>query len=220
MTGGRVQVGEQVGSTSSTLLLRVQARAPDAWDRLVHLYGPLVYHWCRQAGLQDADAADVGQEVFRAVLGAVADFHHDRTGDSFRGWLRTITRNKVRDLARRRAKDPASGAGGSAALTRLLDVPDAPAGASDPGPDPEEQRLLHRRAVEMILADCKPETRAAFLAVVVDRRDPRAVAEELGMSLNAVYLAKSRVLRRLREEFAGLLDLGDGGTLAAPPGGT
>src|SRR2546425_622239 len=88
-------------STSSSLLERVKARDADGWRRLVRLYSPMVFDWCRQRGLQSEDAADVLQEVFQAVFQHVADFRRDRPGDSFRGWLWTITQNKLHDHFRR-----------------------------------------------------------------------------------------------------------------------
>src|SRR5262249_10217905 len=151
-------------------------------------------------GLQAADAEDVGQEVFRAVSRSVKDFHHDQEGGTFRGWLRAITRNKVRDL-RRRDRPEAHGAGASSAQARLQGRPqeDPP---SDCAPtDSEERLLVLRRAVELVLADCEERTRQAFWRAVVEGRPVAEVAEELGMTKNAVYGAKFRVLGRLKQEF-------------------
>ena len=89
-------------SVSSTLLDQLRSGRPEAWERLVRLYGPVVHRWCRRSGLNADDAADVLQEVLAAVLLHVADFHRDKPQDSFGGWLATITRNKVRDHYRRR----------------------------------------------------------------------------------------------------------------------
>src|SRR5947199_10678979 len=111
-------------ATSRSLLQRARAADAGAWDRLVALYGPLVLHWCRRWGLREEDAADVFQEVFQAVAAHLAAFRRDRSGDTFRGWLRAITRNKVNDLFRRREREPA-GAGGSEARARLAQVPEA-----------------------------------------------------------------------------------------------
>lgn len=198
MTDNHVPDGERSESTSPTLLDRVRARDATAWCSLVRMYSPLIYHWCRRSGLQPSDAADVGQEVFRSVFSAVGRFH--RTGDgSFRGWLRAITRNKVRDFARDRTKNP--GGGDAAGLLAAVPAPDP-----DDTPDPEEERILYRQALGIVLADYREESREAFLRVVIDRQDPAAVAADLGLTVNAVYLMKSRVLRRLREEFADLLD--------------
>src|SRR3954469_22719157 len=88
-------------ATSRSLLERVQADDPAAWDRLVGLYAPLVYRWCRRADLPEQEIADVFQDVFQAVTMHIAAFRREKAGDTFRGWLRTITRNKVRDHFRK-----------------------------------------------------------------------------------------------------------------------
>ena len=104
--------------TSRSLLGRVQANEPDAWERLVNLYAPLVLHWCRGGGLQDQDAADVFQEVFKAVIVYVGSFRKEREGDTFRGWLRRITQNKLRDYFRGLGRE-ARGVGGSSIQLRF-----------------------------------------------------------------------------------------------------
>lgn len=181
----------------------MRARDPEAWRQFVFLYGPLVYRWCRRAGLQETDAADVGQEVFAAVARSIADYRHDRQGDSFRGWLRTITRNKLLDFAR--AKPPgATGVGGSDWQARLLAFADKEEAGSAAESREDDRILLCRRIVEMVLADCKVETRQAFLRVVGGKERPADVARDLGMTVNAVYLARSHILRRIREEYAAL----------------
>lgn len=116
-------VTESSSSTSASLLDRVRQLDPEAWDRLSRFYSPVVYRWCRHAGVQDNDAADVSQEVFRAVANGIGGFRREKPGDSFRGWLWTITRNKIRDHFRRLADRP-GGVGGSAANRRMLEIPD------------------------------------------------------------------------------------------------
>jgi RNA polymerase sigma-70 factor (ECF subfamily) len=207
VTDEPVPLSNEVAPTSTTLLYNIQVMDPEGWRRFVHVYGPLVYRWCRSSGLQEADAADVGQEVFQAVARAIGGFRRDQAGGTFRGWLRTITRNKVRDFARRQVTQTYGG-GGSEAREKLAQVAAEPSPEADESPpDPEEELILLRRAVELVLADFKDETRQAFLMVVVDHRDPAEVARELGVSVNVVYLAKSRIMRKLREEFADVLDL-------------
>src|SRR4051794_29355281 len=105
-------------ATSRSLLAGVRASHPQAWERLVRLYSPLVLHWCRRSGLQDQDSADVFQEVFQAVVQYVARFRKERQGDTFRGWLRRITQNKLNDYFRRLGRE-APGVGGSSAQDRL-----------------------------------------------------------------------------------------------------
>lgn len=207
MTNTGVPSGGRDDQTSTTLLFRIQALEPEAWRRFVHLYGPLIFQWCRQAGFQDADAADIGQEVFRAVARTITSFRHDRSTGTFQGWLRTIVRNKIRDHVRRQRPGD-DGAGGSDAQAALLALPaDSDSSSDSDVSDKKDQLALYRRAMDLLLADYKDDTRQAFLRVVVDNHDPADVARDLGMSKNAIYLAKSRILKRLREEFADLLDL-------------
>jgi RNA polymerase sigma-70 factor (ECF subfamily) len=191
-------------TTSPSLLARVQTNQAGAWERLVELYAPLVYHWCRRGGLGPEDTADVFQEVFRSVAEHVAGFRRDRAGDTFRGWLRTITRNKVHDHFRRQQGQPRA-AGGTDAHLRLLATPE-PAWSED---DPEEEGLVGqqvRRALETIRPEFEERTWQAFRMVQLEGQDGPAVAAALGMTPGAVRKAKFRVLRRLREELEGLLD--------------
>jgi RNA polymerase sigma-70 factor (ECF subfamily) len=186
------------------LLLQVKAQNPAAWERLVSLYGPLVYRWCRHSGLQPADAADVGQEVFRAVARKVEDFRHGHAGETFRGWLRTITRNKVRDHLRasppeRTGIDGLESRGPSAQVLEADAMPHE-------GTQDEESRLIYHRAIGLIRTEFEERTWQAFWRVAVDGQSPIDAACDLRMSLNAIYLAKSRVLHRLREEFEELVD--------------
>ena len=186
-------------STSRSLLARVHGNDAAAWDRLVALYTPLVWHWCRKMQLPRQDSADVFQEVFRAVATHIRDFHRDRPGDTFRGWLRTITRNKVHDHFRARSREPQA-AGGSEArawwarLPEIRDTEEALEG---------DERRLFRQALELIKAEFQDRTWLAFWRVVVEGKAPQTVAEELNMNPGAVRVAKCRVLHRLR------LELGD-----------
>jgi RNA polymerase sigma-70 factor (ECF subfamily) len=188
------------------LLVRVQGQDKAAWDRLVHVYAPLVYDWChRHAGLQEADARDVGQEVFESVWRGIQGFRRDRPQDSFRAWLRVVTRNKIADFYRHRQPETVA-EGGSEALTRVRQVP----GMELPDPDPEmdsaETTLVYHRAVALMQSEFEEKTWQAFQAVVMNGQKPAEVARMLQMSIGAVYSAKSRILKRLREEFADLID--------------
>jgi RNA polymerase sigma-70 factor (ECF subfamily) len=197
-------------STSATLLGRVQrgGNDDDAWGRFVALYRPLVFKWCSDGGRQPSDAEDVCQEVFRAVSGAIGTFEHGRNGGTLRGWLRRITTNAAADWGRRRNKGEPLGAGGSDAHADMLAVP-APSAddTEDEATTRAEERMLLRQAVMGILTDFQPQTRDIFCRVVVDRETPADVARALGVKDHVVYLAKSRVLKRLREEYADLIDL-------------
>jgi RNA polymerase sigma-70 factor (ECF subfamily) len=189
---------------SSSLLLRVQAQEQAAWVRLVHLYSPVVYQWCRHAGLQEADALDVGQEIFEAVWRNIRNFRRDRPGDSFRAWLRTIAHHKIVDHHRQR--DVLRVEGYSAEPTRVYERPDEQRSDVDEA-DGKETRFLCRRALALIRSEFEDKSWQAFEAVVMNDQKPAEVAAALHMSVNAVYLARSRILKRLREEFADLMDI-------------
>ncbi|HZY84414.1 MAG TPA: sigma-70 family RNA polymerase sigma factor [Gemmataceae bacterium] len=188
--------------TSRSLLERARADDSAAWERLVGLYAPLVFGWCRRWGLPEQDAADVLQDVFQAVVAHLAGFRSGREGGTFRGWLRTIAHNKVLDHFRRQGREPRA-AGGSDAQQRLAQLPGPEAPGSDVA-EPEE-RGLFLRALGLIRGDFEERTWQAFWSTAVDGRAPRDVADELGMSAGAVRVAKSRVLHRLREELGDLL---------------
>lgn len=183
--------------TSSDLLSRVRAHNPAAWERLADLYGPLVYYWCWRSGLQDADAADVVQNVFIAVAASIENYRREE-GSTFRGWLWTITRSKVLDHFRRTRKE-SPGAGGSEAQRRLAEVSYQPNESTDEQDEAETTALIHR-TLSCIRGDFEHVTWNAFWRTVVDDERPVDVASALGLSANAVRQCKRRVLRRLREE--------------------
>jgi RNA polymerase sigma-70 factor (ECF subfamily) len=188
-------------STSLSLLERARRRDPQAWDRLLQLYRPLVLFWCRRAGLHGPDAEDVSQEVFAAVAGGLERFHCDQPGDTFRGWLRGITRNQVLLCYRRRHHQPP--AEGGAGWDQLEQVPDPLA-----EPDAEEQAevgQVYQRALEQVRGDFEDRTWQAFCRTVLDGRSPASLTAELGMTAPAIRQAKARVLRRLKEEVGDLL---------------
>jgi RNA polymerase sigma-70 factor, ECF subfamily len=194
-------------SLQTSLLVRLRSREDEAWRRLDQLYGQVVFGWCRGAGLQADDAADLQQEVFRSVAAAIGGFRRDKPGDSFRGWLWRITQNKLRDFFRRSQKQPQA-AGGTSFQQQLQQLPFS-AVADDSSvapPSVEETQGIFRRALELVRSEFAAATWQAFWRVAVDGRSPAEVAAELGMSAGAVYVAKSRVLRRCRAELADLVD--------------
>ena len=193
-----------VGSTSSSLLKRLTSHDPAAWQRFVRLYGPLVYYWCRQADLQESDREDVFQDVFRAVAEHLPGFRHDRPDGSFRGWLRTITRNKFRDHFRRTAREPRA-TGGSDAQQWLLTIPDDASTSEDGMWTAEEEATLFLQRLELIRGEFNEQSWQAFWRTTVDGQKSNEIADELGMTAAAVRKAKSRVLRRLRDDLDELL---------------
>jgi RNA polymerase sigma-70 factor (ECF subfamily) len=192
---------EPCSATSAGLLERVRANEPEAWGRLVRLYSPLVYAWAKRCGLKNQDAADVLQDVFHAVARAVGQFRRDHAAGSFRGWLWVITRNKVRDHFRARGVEAV---GGSDMHEQLQAVPEEEPESWSAGGECGRAGLM-RRAAELIRDDFEPHTWQAFWRLAVEGQPARDIAADLGMSPEAVYQAKARVLRRLREELGGHL---------------
>lgn len=192
-------------STSSSLLEKAKGRDPEAWRRLVRIYGPLVYQWGRQCGLQSQDAADVVQEVFGSVASGVSAFQRVRPGDSFRGWLWTITRNKVRDCFRS-LKGTVQAQGGTAAQQRLAQVREQPPAGAEPDATQTAPPTPEYRALELVRAAFEEKTWEAFRRTTVDGLTAAEAAAELGLTPEAVYKARSRVLRRIREELGELLE--------------
>ena len=185
-------------TTSLTLLDRLRRPGnPEAWDRFVHLYAPLLVRWAQLQGFQGADAEDLAQTVLVKLIRLLPGYE-PRDGRTFRGWLFTICRNEGRDFRVRPA-------------TRALPASDglSTVAALPPSIDPDEseyRRQLVRRALELVRPDFAAATWTAFSRFVLDGRPAPEVARELGVSANAVYLARNRVLTRVREELAGLLD--------------
>lgn len=182
-------------TTSFTLLQRVQQNEPAAWQRLVRLYGDLVYGWARGFRLQNDDAADVLQEVFQVVHRALPQYRHEEHG-TFRGWLWTVTLNKSRDLIRARGRRPEV-PGGDDLQQRLLDLPDPLEEDLFPDVAPSHGQLL-QRAATLIREDFDPKSWACFERIVLNDQPARDVALELQMTVAAVRQAKYRVLRHLR----------------------
>ena len=186
-------------TTPVSLLERVRQRSDqEAWGRFVSLYTPLIFHWSRKCGLGAEDAADLTQDVFTTLFQKLPDFSYDHH-KSFRSWLRTVTLNHWRDRRKRPATRPLTGA--DANLDEVAALDDGPA------LEEHEYRLqLLARVLRLVRDDFQPATWQAFWQHGVEGRPAEEVAAALGLSVNAVYLAKFRVLTRLRQELQGLLD--------------
>lgn len=195
-------VFESSGTTSRSLLRRVRDHDPTAWERFAAIYTPLVYSWARRGGLQENDAEDVVQDVFRTVLAKIGDFQKQGQDSRFRNWLWAITRNRVR-LHYRQNLERVEPVGGEAATQRLQQCPDWLESECDPSNQHEHAALL-ARAVGSIKDDFEERSWQAFWRVTVGNETVAQVAESLEMSTSAVRQAKYRVLCRLREELAGL----------------
>ena len=188
-------------ATSLSLLHRVRAQEGGAWNRFVQLYEPVIRRWCERAGLQSPDSADVSQELFATILTKLGTFRHDHPGATFRGWLWTVTQNRIRLHIRRKADQPVP-LGGHSAFRDMAE----PGECSDLSAPPETTAEVVRRALELIRPEFEPATWQAFWRVQVEDQSVAAVAEALGLTTNAVYKARARVLRRLRDEFGELID--------------
>ncbi len=186
-------------TTPSSLLDRLR-RSPseEQWGRFVEVYTPLLFAWANRLGLAGADAADLVQDVFVVLVQRFPAFDYDAR-KSFRAWLKTILLNLWRKRRRRQAVERTA----AGDLARNGPADDEPFVELD---EEEYRRLVVRRALAVMQTDFAPETWQAAWEFVVRGRPAAEVAAELGVTLNAVYLAKSRVLRRLREELRGLLD--------------
>jgi RNA polymerase sigma-70 factor (ECF subfamily) len=192
--------------TRVTLLVRLRdGRDADAWKEFFDLYGPVIHRFARNRGLQDADAADLMQDVLRSVARNAAKMEYDPKRGTFRGWLYTVTRNKIYNfLNGQRIRPRASGDEDS--HERLGSLP----ARDDDGPDAdwerEYQRRLTDRAMEVVKVEFQPATWQAFWGTAVEGKAAGEVGAGLKMSAGAVYVAKSRVLARLRDEVKKMMD--------------
>ncbi|MGZ0170599.1 MAG: RNA polymerase sigma factor [Planctomycetales bacterium] len=183
--------------TRPSLLVRIRDRADnDAWARFVEIYGPLIYGFVRKRGLQDADAVDLVQDVLRSVAGAISRLEYDPARGKFRAWLFTIVKNRLRNTLKVQARRE-SGSGDSAVAEQI---------ANEPAPDDwqvqweaDHQRRLFDWASEQVQTEVENRTWQAFRKTAVDGASGKEVARELNMSVAVVYLAKSRVMARLKE---------------------
>ena len=185
-------------TTPVSLLERL--RQPDedrAWDRFVELYTPLLLYWAQRTGMQSQDAADLVQEVFITLVNKLPEFNYDQAR-SFRGWLRTVIMNKWRD---RQRKNQGRNAGNDIGLSGVVSPNDLEASW-----DQEQNDQLVRRALEVMKDEFEPATWKSCWGMIVDGKSAAELAGELHISENAVYIAKCRVLRKLRQELQGFLD--------------
>lgn len=186
-----------MATTPVSLLHRIQrTHDPADWVRFAKLYSPLVLYWSSQFGLQPADAADLVQDVLTRVWRHIGSYRREE-GKRFRGWLFTVTRNRWREHVRKRALP-----------TQSESDPEPPDPADPVGEmvDDEYNAYLVNRALQLMRSEFEPTTWQACWTFVVEGKSAQDVAISLGVTANAVYLAKARVLRRLRQELEGLLE--------------
>jgi RNA polymerase sigma-70 factor (ECF subfamily) len=189
---------DSIATTRASLLLRIRdPRDRIAWGEFVELYAPLIHAYGMHHGLQDADAADLAQEVLRRVARSAADFEYDPARGSFRGWLFTVTRNELSKLVVRGAKKT-KGSGDTAMHDVLAQQPDK--SRDEEEWDREYQWTLFHWAAERVRAEFREATWQAFWLTAVGGREAGDVAGELNISVGAVYIARSRVTARIRQE--------------------
>lgn len=187
-------------TTSLSLLERVRNPMDgEAWMRLVDLYAPFLHLWGRRAGLSDTDASDLTQEVLTVLAQKLPTFEYDAS-KSFRSWLKTITLNRAKNFHRAAVNRPTIGVD-SAIGREATYVSEA-----DLFEESEYCAFVTQRILELVKHEFREQDWRAFQLQFLEERPTGEVAAELGISVNSVYLAKSRVLRRLREEAAALLD--------------
>lgn len=192
-------------ATRLSLLVRLcDARDDGAWSQFVEIYAPLVYGFARKHGLQDADAADLTQDVLQAVSGAIRRLDYDPRRGSFRGWLFTIVRNKLLNFLAAQ-KRPGRGSGDSEVQQRLQDLPAREADQTAWW-DEEYERRVFAWAAEQVRGHFSESTWQAFWQTAIEGKTGPQAARELRMSVAAVYLAKGRVMTRLKEIIRETLD--------------
>ncbi len=192
-------------ATHISLLERARMHDQQAWSELVTLYSPLLAGWCKRMGLGPEATADCLQDVFASVYRGLDLYSPPGTSGAFRGWLWTITRNKLRDRIRRRRDWPAASGGTTAhlQLNTLADVCMDQICSEEPS-SADDERLLMRRALGQIESSFNESTWKAFWRTVVDGLSTDVVCSELGMSPASIRQARSRVMRRLRQQLGDL----------------
>src|SRR5262245_13577557 len=186
--------------TRASLLVRIRdGRDQEAWRQFVQVYAPVVYGFARKRGLQDADAADVMQDVLRSVAGAASRLSYDPARGSFRGWLYTITRNKVFNFLDSARHKFGRGRGDSGAREQFESL-EGPEWRVAESWDEEYERSLAALALERVRGEVQPATWQAFWQTAVEGRSAGEAGAALAMTAGAVYVARSRVLARLRQE--------------------
>ena len=174
-----------------------------AWQRLVRIYSPLIYSWARRNGLQESDAADVTQDVMLSVWANLGQFDKSKEGSSFRAWLRTICKNKILDFYRKNGKQP-PGRGGTTANLKIHELPVEEFLEEEKLTANMDVGQMHRQTLENAKGMFKEQVWVSFWRTAIEGDKPEDVAEDLGVSVWAVYKARARVLQRLRKELEGL----------------
>ncbi len=193
-----------MNETRQSLLQRAQRGESDAWKDLVDLYRPLILAWLNRQGVPAADLEDLSQEVLLSVVKQLPGFQHCGHRGAFRSWLRTIVCRRTADYWRALEVDTLArgGSGATAALEQIAD----PDSSLNRQWDEEHDRYVFRCLLKLVAEEFEPLTMQAFRLLALDGVSGAEAAQELGLSVPAVYVAKSRVQARIREEAEGLID--------------
>jgi RNA polymerase sigma-70 factor (ECF subfamily) len=193
-----------MSETRQSLLLRARTGEEDAWKDLTDLYRPLILAWLNRMGVPPADLEDLSQDVLLSVVRHLPGFEHSGHRGAFRSWLRTIACSRTTDYWRATATNAkASGGSGVVAVLQQIADPDSDLNRRW---DEEHDRYVLACLLDLMEAEFEPTTLRAFRRLALDGAAGAEVAEELGMTVAAVYMAKSRVLQRIRREAEGLID--------------
>ena len=193
-----------MNETRQSLLLRAQTGETDAWKDLTDLYRPLILGWLNRQGVPARDLEDLSQDILLSVVKHLPAFQHSGRRGAFRSWLRTIVSSRTTDYWRAgdAGKQAPGGSGATAALQQIAD-PDSDLNRQW---DKEHDRYVLGCLLDLVEEEFEPTTLQAFRRLAIDGASGAEVAQELGLSVAAVYVAKSRVLQRIRQEAEGLID--------------
>ena len=193
-----------MNETRQSLLLRAQTGEANAWKDLTDLYRPLIIGWLNRQGVPAVDLEDLSQDVLLTVVKNLPTFEHSGHRGAFRSWLRTIVCNRTTDYWRAAgARTPASGGSGATAALQQIADPDSDLNRQW---DEEHDRYVLGCLLDLVEEEFEPTTLQAFRRLALDGASGAEAAQELGLSVAAVYVAKSRVLARIRQEAQGLID--------------
>jgi RNA polymerase sigma-70 factor (ECF subfamily) len=193
-----------MAATRQSLLIRAQAGDEASWNDLAELYRPFLIHWLSRHEVPARDVDDLSQEILVSVVQYLPSFRHTGHPGAFRSWLRTIAANRTHDYWR--AREPAAPVSGGSGVAEILNRVADPDSALNRHWDEEHDRYVLRCLLDLVEEEFEPATLRAFRRLALEGASGAEAAQELGLSVAAVYMAKSRVLQRIRQEAEGLID--------------
>jgi RNA polymerase sigma-70 factor (ECF subfamily) len=194
----------ELQDTRLSLLEQARTGSSPAWQRLIEVYQPFLSGWARRHTNSSQDAEDLAHEILLVLLRSLHRFEHNGRPGAFRSWLRTIAAHTTHDFWSAKQRTP-HGTGDTAVLNMLKELED-PSSALTAAWDREHDQFVLKRLLEEVAIEFEPQTMQAFRRLALEGAAADRVAEELNLSVGAIYTAKSRVLQRLRQLSVGLLD--------------